>query len=183
LLEQYQIYESKVQDNYLVGVSIQGMEEDVAMLAKVMGSGWLTDERLGLIHQEYSAKSDALELLNSQLGHMPYSRIKTMIGKGMTLDNKTLKALKREKCHVCMRTKNTEPAHNGHILVGRTAWVNFQTDITAMFDQASLYDNNYMMVIIDTKSEYVWDYCIKTKDQVYKKICEWLEKEERECKL
>ena len=108
--------------------------------------------------------------------------------KGMTLDNKTLKALKREKCHVCMRSKNTDAAHNGHIPVGSTAWVNFQTDITAMFDQASLYGNKYMMVIIDTKSKYVWDYYIKTKDQVYEKICEWLEKEVglhrgRECKL
>ena len=34
-----------------------------------------------------------------------------------------------------------------------------------------------MMVIIDTKSKYVWDYFIKTYDQVYEKICEWLEKE------
>ena len=183
---------SKVRTNYFVGVSIQGMEEKVAMLAKVMGSDLLTDERLGLIHQAYLAKADALELLHSQLGHVPYSRIEMMIAKGiikgMSLDNKTIKALKREKCHVCMRSKNTDAAHNGHIPVGSTAWVNFQTDITAMFDQASLYGNKYMMVIIDTKSKYVWDYYIKTKDQVYEKICEWLEKEvvlhrERECKL
>ena len=52
--------------------------------------------------------------------------------KGMSLDNKTIMALKREKCHVCMRSKNTDAAHNGHIPVGSTAWVNFQTDITAM---------------------------------------------------
>ena len=112
---------------------------------------------------------------------MPHSRIEMMIGKGiikgMTLDNKNDKALKREKCHVCMRSKNTDAAHNGHIPVGSTAWVNFQTDITAMFDQDSLYGNMSMMVIIDTKSKYVWDYFIKTKDQVYEKICEWLEKE------
>ena len=171
---------SKVRANYFVGVAIQGMEEEVAMLAKVMGSDWLTDERLGLIHQAYLAKADALELLHSQLGHMPYSRIEMMIAKGiikgMSLDNKTIKALKREKCHVCMRSKNTDAAHNGHIPVGSTAWVNFQTDITAMFDQASLCGNKYMMVIIDTKSKYMWDYYIKTKNQVYEKLCEWLEK-------
>ena len=108
--------------------------------------------------------------------------------KGMSLDNKTVKALKWAKCHVCMRSKNTDAAHNGPIPVGSTAWVNFQIDITAMFDQASLYGNMYMMVIIDTKSKYVWDYFIKTKDQVYEKICEWLEKKVglhrgRECKL
>ena len=76
-----------------------------------------------------------------------------------------------------MRSKKTDTAHNGHIPVASSAWVNFQTDITAMFDQASLYGNNYMMVIIDTKSKYVWDYYLKTKDEAFDKICEWLEKE------
>ena len=32
------------------------------------------------------------------------------------------------------------------------------------------------MVIIDSKSKYVWDYFIKTKDQVYEKICDGLRK-------
>ena len=41
-----------------------------------------------------------------------------------------------------------------------------------MFDPASLYGNKYMMVIIDTKSKYVWDYYIRTKDKVYEKICD-----------
>ena len=99
------------------------------MLAKIMGSDWLTDKRLGIIRQAYLAMADSLELLHSELGHMPYSRIEVMIGKGvikgMTLDNKTLKALQREKCHVCMRSKNTDAAHNGHIPVVCTAWVNF----------------------------------------------------------
>ena len=84
------------------------------MLAKVIRLNWLTEERLGHIHQAYLAKADALELLHSQLGHLPYSRIEVMIGKGvikgMTLDNKTLQALKREKCHACMRSKNTDAA-------------------------------------------------------------------------
>ena len=88
-----------------------------------------------------------------------------------------------------MRSKNTDAAHNGHIPVESTAWVNFQTDITAMFVQDSLYGNMYMMVIINKKSKYVWDYFIKTKDQVYEKICDGLRKRlsytgrERECKL
>ena len=62
------------------------------MLAQVLRSDWLTDERLGLIHQAYLAKADALELSHSQLEHMPYSRIEVMLGKGvikvMTLDDK-----------------------------------------------------------------------------------------------
>ena len=116
---------SKVRANYFVGVAIQGMEEEITMLVNEMGSDWLTEERLGLIHQAYLAKTDALRLLHSQLGHRPYSRIEVMIGKGiingMTLDYKTDKALKREKCHVCMRSKNTDVDHNGHIPVGSTA--------------------------------------------------------------
>ena len=59
-----------------------------------------------------------------------------------------------------MRSKKTDA---GHIPVASSAWVNFQTDITAMFDQASLYGNNYMMVIIDTKSKYVWNINSKLK--------------------
>ena len=45
LLEQYQMKASKVRANYVVGVAIQGIEEEIAMLANVMGSDWLTDER------------------------------------------------------------------------------------------------------------------------------------------
>ena len=75
-----------------------------------------------------------------------------------------------------MRSKIADAAHNGHISVGSTAWVNFQTDITAMFDQDSLCGNMYVMVIINKKSKYVWDYFIKTKDQVYEKICDGLKK-------
>ena len=79
MLEKYQIKASKVRANYFVGVAIQGIEEEIAMLTNVIGSDWLTDERLGIIHQAYLAKADALELLHSQLGHMPYSRIEMMI--------------------------------------------------------------------------------------------------------
>ena len=41
---------SKVRANYFVGVAIQGIEEEIAMLANVMGSEWLTGERRGLIY-------------------------------------------------------------------------------------------------------------------------------------
>ena len=47
---------SKMRANYVVRDAIQGMEEEVAMLASVMGSDWLTEERLGLIHMAYLAK-------------------------------------------------------------------------------------------------------------------------------
>ena len=33
------------------------------------------------------------------------------------------------------------------------------------------------MAIIDVKTKYVWDYYLETKDQLFEKIQEWLEKE------
>ena len=33
------------------------------------------------------------------------------------------------------------------------------------------------MAIIDVKTKYVWDYYLETKDQVFEKIQEWLERE------
>ena len=55
--------------------------------------------------------------------------------------------------------------------------VNFSTDLSAAFDRPSLYGNFYQMVIIDNKSKYVWDYYLKSKDQAFDKIKEWLENE------
>ena len=79
------------------------------MLMKKKGASWVTDEKIGLIHKAYLAKADAMELLHSQLGHMPYPRIERMIRrciiKGVTLDKKTLKALQREREVSCVYEK------------------------------------------------------------------------------
>jgi transposase InsO family protein len=45
-----------------------------------------------------------------------------------------------------------------------------------MFNTMSIHGNYYQMVIIDVKTKYVWDYYLETKDQVFEKIQEWLEK-------
>ena len=58
------------------------MEEEIAMLMKEKGASWVTDEKLGLIHKAYLAKADAMKMLHSQLGHMPYPRIERMICRG-----------------------------------------------------------------------------------------------------
>jgi len=101
LLERYYVKASRLRANYFAGIAMQGMEEEIAMLMKEKGASWVTDERIGLIHKAYLAKADAMELLHSQLGHMPYPRIERMIRggiiKGVTLDKKTLKALQRER--------------------------------------------------------------------------------------
>ena len=41
----------------------------------------------------------------------------------------------------------------------------------------SIHGNYYQMAIIDVKMKYVWDYYLETKDQVFEKIQEWIEKE------
>ena len=80
---------------------MQRMKEEMVVLQRVMGSDWMTAARIRLINKADLAKTDALELLHSQLGHLPYHRIEMMIRqgiiKGITLDRKALKALKRER--------------------------------------------------------------------------------------
>ena len=39
----------------------------------------------------------------------------------------------------------------------------------------SCQDNYYQMIIIDTKTKYIWDYYVKTKDECYLYINDWLE--------
>ena len=41
----------------------------------------------------------------------------------------------------------------------------------------SYQGNYYQMATIDTKTKYVWDYYLKTKDEYYIYIREWLEQE------
>ena len=49
--------------------------------------------------------------------------------------------------------------------------------MSAKFNTMSIHGNNYQMAIIDVKTKYVWAYYLETKDQVFEKIQEWLEKE------
>jgi len=151
------------------------------MLTEENGEAWMTEERQDGIVGAYLARADALELLHIRLGHMPYQRIERMIRrqiiKGYKLDSKTLKALLRERCDVCIRSKKVDAPHKGQLPLPKTPWVNFSTDLSAAFDRPSLYGNIYQMVIIDNKSKYVWDYYLKSKDQAFDKIKEWLENE------
>jgi hypothetical protein len=56
------------------------------------------------------------------------------------------------------------------------AWRRFPADLPAKLNTMSIHGNYYQMAIIDIKTKYVWDYYLKTKDQVFKKIQEWIEK-------
>ena len=49
---------SKVRANYVVRDAIQGIEEEIAMLANVMGQTGLLTRGLGFIYQAYLAKAD-----------------------------------------------------------------------------------------------------------------------------
>ena len=51
------------------------------------------------------------------------------------------------------------------------------TDLSAKFAHPSIYGNIYQIAIIDTKTKYVWDYYLKTKNQCFECIQEWLEGE------
>ena len=52
-------------------------------------------------------------------------------------------------------------------------------DLSARFHSVSYQGSYYQIAIIDTKTKYVWDYYLKTKDEcyIYIYIKEWLEQE------
>ena len=85
----------------------------------------MTEERQNGIVQAYLARADALELLHIRLGHMPYERIERLIRrqviKGYNLDSKTLKALLRERCDVCIRSKKVDATHKGNLPLPKSA--------------------------------------------------------------
>jgi hypothetical protein len=49
--------------------------------------------------------------------------------------------------------------------------------LSAKFNTMSIYGNYYQIAIIDVKTKYVWDYYLKTKDQVFEILQKWLKKE------
>ena len=61
--------------------------------------------------------------------------IRRQIIKGYKLDSKTLKALLRVRCVVCICSKKVDAPHKGQLPLLKTAWVNFSTDLSAAFDR------------------------------------------------
>ena len=96
---------------------------------------------------------------------------------GISLDKNLLHPLVRQKCDICIRAKATDSAHTGSLPVPDEAWRRFSTDLSAKFNTMSIHGNYYQKANIDVKTKYVWDYYLETKDQVFEKIQEWLEKE------
>jgi transposase InsO family protein len=78
---------------------------------------------------------------------------------------------------VCIRAKATDSNHTGKLCVPDDTWEQFSVDLSAKFEKRSIHGNCYQMAIIDVKSKYIWDFYLKTKDQVYPKLKEWLETE------
>jgi GAG-pre-integrase domain len=114
------------------------MLEQVRMLTEENGESWMTEERQDGIVGAYLARADALELLHIRLGHMPYQRIERMIRrqiiKEYKLDSKTLKAVLRERCDVCICSKKVDALHKSQLPLPKTAWVSFSTDLSAVID-------------------------------------------------
>ena len=65
----------------------------------------------------YITKTEALELLHVQLGHLPYHRIERLFQlggiSGPKLDKQLLNQLIRQKCDVCIRAKVICFKHTG----------------------------------------------------------------------
>jgi hypothetical protein len=67
---------------YLAGTAMEAMEHQVT-LEQESRQTLLQQEEKNLLHEVYVTKIDALYKLNATLGRMPYSRIETMILKGL----------------------------------------------------------------------------------------------------
>jgi hypothetical protein len=139
-----------------------------------------TEDFANALQEVYITKVEALKLLHLQLGNLPYQRIERMLQlivlTGINLDKKLLHQLVRQKCDICIRAKATDSAHTGSLPVPDESWRRFSTDLSAKFSTMSIHGNYYQMAIIDVKTKYVWDNYLETKDQVFEKIQEWLEK-------
>ena len=64
-------------------------------------------------------KADASYNLHATLGHIPYSRIKRMVRRGIwngySFDRKFLKDMLNVRCDICLRAKITDASHTGQL--------------------------------------------------------------------
>ena len=105
--------------NYIEGVTEEGLIGNLEAIKHKLGRNWLTDERREELFQTYVAKAQALEILHMQLGHLPYQRIERLIQKGVIegfkIDKQLVDALVREKCDICMQSKQKDASHGGKL--------------------------------------------------------------------
>ena len=89
-----------------------------------------------MLHELYVTKADASYNLQATLGHMPYSRIKRMVRKGIwngySFDRKFLQDMLNVRCDICLRAKITNASHSGHLYRAARPWRIFSFDVIFM---------------------------------------------------
>ena len=124
-----------------------------------LGRHWLADERRDECVETYVAKAEALEILHMHLGHLPYQRIERLIQKGVIegfkIDKQLVDALVKERCDICMQSKQRDASHGGKLPLPTEACRRISTDLSAKFGHPSIYGNIYQMAIIDIETKYV----------------------------
>jgi GAG-pre-integrase domain len=162
--------------NYIKGVTEEGLIGNLESLKHHSGRNWLTDERHEKVYQTYVAKAQALDILHMQLGHLHYQRIERLIQKrvikGFKIDKQLVDALVKERCDICMQSKQRVSSHGGKLPLPTEAWRCLSTNLSAKFAHPSICGNIYQMAIIETKTKYVWDYYLKTENQCFEYIQE-----------
>ena len=105
--------------NYIAGVTEEGLIGNLESLKYHLGRNWLTDKRREEVYQTYVAKAQALEILHMQLGHLPYQRIERLIQigviEGFKIDKQLVDALVKERCDICMQSKQRDASHGGKL--------------------------------------------------------------------
>jgi hypothetical protein len=101
----------------------------------------MTKEYREVLQSVYITKTEALELLHEQLGHLPYHRIERLLQLGVIsgpkLDKQLLKQLIRQKCDVCIRAKATDSKHTGKLRIPDNTWERFSMDLSVKFEKSS----------------------------------------------
>ena len=128
--------------NYIEGVTEEGLIDNLESLKHHLGRNWLPDERREEVYQTYVTKAQALEILHMQLGHLSYQRIERLIQKGVIegfkIDKQLVNALVKERCDICVQSKQQDASHRGKLPLPTEAWRRISTDLSAKFAHPSI---------------------------------------------
>jgi hypothetical protein len=142
----------------------------------------LISEILPLQMPVWAALSDALELLHRATGHVNPTRLAAIIrernlgGDLRVTESELKRRVVQHLCDVCCRGKSTRNSHRGNLNFDGRLGSTFAYDLQGPFNAPSLvYENRYMMGIIEYSSRYVWPFFGQHKSDCYQFFQHWLD--------
>ena len=145
----------------------------IAKATKV-GDLYLIDHKVNHKRVNVARQSDTKEdIWHKRYGHLGLSNLQMLVRKklvngfdfDMTRELAFCEACPEGKQH---RTKFQSSNRRADDLLGLV-----HSDVCGKINAKSLGGAEYFLSFIDDKTRYVWVYCLKHKDQVFEKFCEW----------